>query len=121
MDVNVVDIIDRARDMMTVQRVFGEPIHENGVTVVPAASVRGGGGGGGGHNPSANEDGGGGGFGVIARPVGVYVIRGDSVEFRPAVDTTRLITAGAAVASIALLTLRTAIKKRAKRARSKAT
>ena len=111
MNVDVTEIIGKARDAMTVQRVFGEPIHQNGLTLVPAAAVRGGGGGGGGVNPQGGEEGGGVGFGLMARPVGAYVIRGDQVEWRPAVDTTRLITAGAAVAGLALLTLRTAIKK----------
>ncbi|MGH2795797.1 MAG: hypothetical protein ACRDKG_16010 [Actinomycetota bacterium] len=48
----------------------------------------------------------------MARPVGAYVIRGDQVTWQPAVDVTRLVTAGAAVAGLALLTIRTAIKKR---------
>jgi uncharacterized spore protein YtfJ len=116
MAVNVTDILERARDVMSVQRVFGEPINQNGVTIVPVASVRGGGGGGGGPNPhGGGGEGGGGGFGLTARPVGAYVIRGDQVEWRPALDVTRLATAGAAVAGLAVLTLRTAIKKRAKR------
>ncbi|RZV47653.1 MAG: sporulation protein, partial [Acidimicrobiia bacterium] len=40
------EILGEARDTLTVRRVFGEPIVQNGVTVVPAAAVRGGGGGG---------------------------------------------------------------------------
>ena len=116
MSINVNDILERARDVMNVQRVFGEPIHENGLTLVPVASVRGGGGGGGGSNPQGGEEGGGVGFGVTARPVGAYVIRGDQVEWQPALDTTRLVTAGAVVGSLAILTLRTAIK-RSRRAR----
>jgi uncharacterized spore protein YtfJ len=112
MAVDVTDILERARDVMTVQRVFGEPIHANGLTFVPVAAVRGGGGGGGGPHPQSGKEGGGAGFGVTARPVGAYVIRGDQVEWQPALDTTRLITAGAAVAGLALLTVRSAIKKR---------
>ena len=115
MSVNVNEIIERARDVMNVGRVFGEPIHQNGVTVVPVAAVRGGGGGGGGPNPQNGLEGGGGGFGVIARPVGAFVIRGDQVEWQPAVDVSRIIGAGAVVASLAILTLRTAIRKRARR------
>jgi uncharacterized spore protein YtfJ len=114
MTVNVTDIIDRARTAISAQLVFGEPIQQNGVIVVPAAAVRGGGGGGGGPDQRGGE-GGGGGFGLIARPVGAFVIRGDQVEWRPAVDTTRLISGAAVVASLAILTLRTAIRKRARR------
>ena len=117
MNVDVTDIVGKARDAMTVQRVFGEPIHENGLTLVPAAAGRGGGGGGGGLNPQGGEEGGGAGFGGMARPVGAYVIRGDRVEWVPALDATRLVTAGAAVAGLALLTLRTAIKRSRRRAK----
>ena len=112
MPIVVTDIIERARDVMTVKRVFGEPIQSNGLMLVPVAAVRGGGGGGGGPAPDGSGEAGGGGFGVLARPVGAYVIRGDQVEWRPALDTTRLISAAAAVAGLAILTLRTAIKKR---------
>jgi uncharacterized spore protein YtfJ len=115
MNVDVSDILGKARDAMSVQRVFGEPISSNGVTVVPVAAIRGGGGGGGGAPDENAPEGGGAGFGLTARPVGAYVIRGDQVEWRPALDTTRLITAGAAVAGLALLTVRTAIKKSRKR------
>ena len=118
MNVDVTDIIGKARDAMTVQRVFGEPIHSNGLTLVPAAAVRGGGGGGGGTDPHGKGgEGGGAGFGMMARPVGAYVIRGDQVEWQPALDTTRLVTAGAAVAGLALLTLRTALKRSRRRAK----
>jgi hypothetical protein len=65
--------IERARDVLTVRRVFGDPIERDGVTVIPAANVRGGGGGGGGEGP--NGQGSGGGFGVSATPAGAYVIR----------------------------------------------
>jgi uncharacterized spore protein YtfJ len=112
MSVNVTDIIGRARDAMSVHQVFGEPIHQNGLTFIPAAAIRGGGGGGGGPHPDGVGEGGGGGFGVTARPVGAYVIRGDQVEWQPALDVTRLVTAGAALAGLAILTVRTAIRKR---------
>jgi uncharacterized spore protein YtfJ len=118
MGIVVTDILERARDVMTVQRVFGEPIQSNGLMLVPVAAVRGGGGGGGGPGPNGSGEGGGGGFGIMARPVGAYVIRGDQVEWQPALDTTRLITAGAAVAGLAILTVRTAIKK-SRRARKR--
>ena len=118
MNLDLNDILGRARDAMTVGRVFGEPIHQNGLVLVPVAAVRGGGGGGGGPNPHGEGgEGGGAGFGLMARPVGAYVIRGDEVEWRPALDTTRLVTAGAAIVGLALLTLRTAIKKSRRRAR----
>ena len=44
---NIDEIIGGARDAITVRRVYGEPIEQEGVTLVPAAAVRSGGGGGG--------------------------------------------------------------------------
>lgn len=45
---NLRDLVTTARDSLTAGRVFGEPVERDGVTVVPAAVVRGGAGGGGG-------------------------------------------------------------------------
>lgn len=51
--------------------------------------------------------GGGGGYGVIVRPLGVYVIDGQGARFRPAVDVNRMIlgaqVAFGIVASVAFL------------------
>jgi uncharacterized spore protein YtfJ len=74
------------RDAVTVKRVYGEPVEREGATLVPAAAVRGGAGGGG-----DSEGNGGGGFGVVARPVGAYVIRNGQVSWRPAVDLNRVL------------------------------
>jgi uncharacterized spore protein YtfJ len=86
------------REAMTVSRVFGEPIDRSEVTIVPVASVRGVGVGGGDERTN-----GGGGFAIKARPVGAFVIRNDSVAWRPAVDLGRLVSALALVASAWLL------------------
>jgi uncharacterized spore protein YtfJ len=43
---DVQELLAQAKDAITVKRVYGEPIEKNGVTIVPAAAVRGGGGGG---------------------------------------------------------------------------
>jgi uncharacterized spore protein YtfJ len=63
------ELLQGARDAISVRRVYGEPVEAEGVTIVPAAIVVGGGGGGG-----DADDNGGGGFGLMARPVGVWVI-----------------------------------------------
>jgi uncharacterized spore protein YtfJ len=102
MDIN--ETISAARDSITVKRVYGEPYERNGVVVIPAASVQGGGGGG-----TAEEEGkvgGGGGFGLHARPVGAYVIRGDDVSWRPAIDVNRVILGGQVLGLVALLVVR---------------
>ena len=84
------ETIDAARDSMSARRVYGEAYERNGVAVIPAAAVQGGGGGGGGAMEGGEESEGGG-FGLIARPVGAYVIRGDQVSWQPAFDLNRLI------------------------------
>ena len=62
---NVVTRLDAIKDVMTVQRVFGEPAQVDGITVVPVAVVRGGAGagGGGGTMPDENQQGEGAGMG----------------------------------------------------------
>jgi uncharacterized spore protein YtfJ len=85
------ETIAKAQDAVTVRRVYGDPYERNGVTVIPAAQVAGGGGAGGGEDPNGGGSGGGGGFGIGARPVGAYVIRGDEVQWQPAVDVSRLL------------------------------
>jgi uncharacterized spore protein YtfJ len=81
--------ITTARDAITVKRVYGEPYERNGLAVIPAAAVLGGGGGGGSEQGEHSD--GGGGFGVQARPVGAYVIRGEQVSWQPAFDLNRVI------------------------------
>ena len=107
--------LEQARDVMTVRRVFGEPIERDGVTVIPAANIRGGGGGGFGEGPDAQGRGGGGGFGVSASPAGVYIVRDGRVSWRPALDLNRTILMGQFVGIVLLLTVRSIVKAMAKR------
>jgi len=97
--VNPEELLQGAKDAITVRRVFGEPIEHEGVVVVPVAKVAGGGGGGG-----DSENNGGGGFGLGARPVGVYVIKDGQVSWRPAIDPIRV--AVVAVLALAFLSRR---------------
>lgn len=107
---NVDEMLTGARDAITVKRVYGDPIEKNGVTLIPAAKLSGGAGGGG-----DSENNGGGGFGLRARPVGAYVIRGEEVTWEPAIDVTRMATLGIAAGIVALLVLRSIVKALAKR------
>jgi uncharacterized spore protein YtfJ len=91
-------LLQGAQDAMAAKRVYAEPVEREGVTVIPAASVGGGGGGGG-----DNENNGGGGFGIRARPVGAYVITGEKVEWKPAIDVQRLMAGWQVVAGLAVL------------------
>lgn len=87
------------RDVLTVKRVFGEAFERDGVTVIPAARVVGGGGGGAGESPDGTGQGMGTGFGMIARPAGAYVIKGDQVSWQPAVDVNRIVAGALALAA----------------------
>jgi uncharacterized spore protein YtfJ len=110
----VQELITQARDAMSVRRVFGEPYEKNGVTVIPAARIQGGAGGGGGEGPDGQGRGSGSGFGLAARPVGAFLIRGDKVTWRAAVDLNRIVLGAQVVAIIALLTIRATVKARAR-------
>ena len=106
------EILSEARDVLTVRRVYGEPITENGVTIVPAAAVRGGGGGGEGDPGEDTPGGSGGGFGMSARPVGVYQLKDDEAVWVPAADTTKVILVAEVMAIVALLVVRSIVKSR---------
>ena len=101
---NAQEVMNQVSDAIRVSRVFGEPYQKNGVTIIPVAAVRGGWGGGGGQGEN-QETGWGGGGGLTARPVGAFVIKGDEVTWRPAVDVDRMILVGQLVGAIALVTL----------------
>jgi uncharacterized spore protein YtfJ len=107
---DVQEVLSQVRDAVTVKRVYGEPYERNGVVVIPAARVGGGGGGGGGEGEGDQPDKGKGsgfglGFGLGAAPVGAYVIRGDEVEWKPAIDVTSVILRLQGVLILVLLSL----------------
>jgi uncharacterized spore protein YtfJ len=106
-------LLNRVGESLSVGRVFGEPIERNGILVIPVAFVAGGGGGGEGQiapptnqasdreSQKAESDtdesagisppiGSGGGLGGVIVPMGVYVIRGDTVQWKPAVQPLAL-------------------------------
>jgi uncharacterized spore protein YtfJ len=106
---NIDELLAGAREAITVRRVFGDPLERDGVTIVPAALVRGGGGGGG------DKDGnGGGGFGVSAAPAGVYVVEDGHVEWKPAVNVNRIVLGSQLVAGLALLTAWSLLRRRSR-------
>ena len=98
---NVDELLAGAQDAITVKRVYGDPIEQDGVTVIPAAKVGGGGGGGG-----DDAQNGGAGFGLGARPVGAYVIRGQEVTWVPAVDVSRIVLCSLAAMLLGAVILR---------------
>jgi uncharacterized spore protein YtfJ len=109
----VMDVVSDAKSAMRASEVFGTPYEKNGVTIIPAAKIAGGAGGGG---SESDPQAGGGGFGVSARPVGAFVIKGGGeVTWQPALDLNRVILMGQVVAIVALLTARAIVKAVAKR------
>jgi len=106
-------ILSQARDAMTVNRVFGQPIEKNGLTIVPVARVMGGGGGGAGRSTGeSGATGGGAGYGLVAEPAGVYVIKGDDVSWQPAINVNRVILGGQIVAVVLILAIRAIVRAR---------
>ena len=102
--------IEKMVDRLGVDAVFGEPIREGGVTVVPVADVRFAFGYGHGSGrgpieaaeaePTANEgSGGGSGAGGRASARGYIRISPDDVGFEPVLDVTRLALGGIAFAA----------------------
>lgn len=112
MTTTVERLIEEARDAISVERVFGVPIERDGMTLIPAAAVRGGSGGGGSEASEDAPSGSGVGFGLAARPVGAYRIEDGSVEWIPAADTTRVIVLAEVAAIVALLVVRSVLRGR---------
>jgi uncharacterized spore protein YtfJ len=101
-------------------RVFGTPITQDGVTMLPVARITGGGGGGGGGGPTpgqngARQEGSGGGFGTTARGIGVFVLKNGEVSWRPAIDVNRVILGGQIVAVVALLVARSVLRRQVRK------
>ena len=117
-----------AGDVLSVRRAFGEPIQHGDVMLVPVAKVMGGTGSGygtgemgdgqaGAERPTGSGSGGGGGFGVRVKPLGVYVVEGTTVNWRPALDLNRIILGGQLVGAVAVLTIAHALRSHRRRRR----
>ena len=111
------ELIAGARDVVSVKRVYGDPYEKNGLTVIPAATVRGGGGGGMGDHEGV-DSGGGGGFGLMARPSGAWIVQDGRATWKPAVDVNRIILGGQTIALAAILVTGRILLARTRRRRS---
>lgn len=111
----VLETVRGVVESASAEKVFGHPITQDGVTLVPVAKVSGGGGGGSGTGPGreGQETGGtGGGVGLAAKPLGVFVVKEGRVSWRPAIDINKVIIGGQIVIVAALLVIRALIKAR---------
>lgn len=109
------ELMNTARDAITVKRVFSEPYEKDGVTFIAAASI-GGGGGGGAQHAEHGQEGEGGGFGMTGRPAGAYIIKDGNVTWRPAVDVNRLLPTIASVLIVFMVTRVRVARMKARRA-----
>lgn len=110
---DVVGMVAGTRRTLAAKRVFGDPVMQDGTTVLPVARVSAGGGAGTGGPGPHGERPGGGGYGLNVVPAGVFVIRdGGRVSWRPALDVNRVILGGQIVAVVGLLVLRSWLKRR---------
>jgi uncharacterized spore protein YtfJ len=114
-EVDALDLLAKIRESMTVHTAIGDPIKSGDITILPVARVTGGGGGGGGGRAGGESDtssdaaeqvGGGAGFGMMSKPVGVFVIKNGEVTWRPALDVNKIILGGQLVLLVGLLVLR---------------
>jgi uncharacterized spore protein YtfJ len=110
--VKIDDLLARATGSFTARIVYAEPVEKDGVTVIAAARIAGGGGGGSGVD-QRGQQGEGGGLGLVARPVGAFIIKDGTLRWEPAVDVNRMITTVGAVAVAALLVVGRSIRRRA--------
>ncbi len=103
---HIQELLDKARNSVSASQVFGEPYEKDGVTIIPVARVVGGGGGG-----YGGDDGGSGtGYGLIADPVGAYVISGEKVRWEPAVNVNKIVNGGLIVGAVSVITAPRIIK-----------
>jgi len=119
-DARVLDTLREVVDYVTVGRVFGTPIAQGEMIVLPVAKIGGGAGGGSGTGPAAegqDNGGAGGGVGISAKPLGVFVLKNGKVGWRPAIDMNKVIVGGQIVAVTALLVARALINARAAKTR----
>lgn len=95
---NAQELLDNASRGVSASQVFGDPYEKDGVTVIPVARVVGGGGGG-----YARDEGSGSGYGLLADPVGAYVITEGQVKWEPAVNVNKIVTGAFVVAALSIL------------------
>lgn len=111
-EMDVQELLSKVTDNLTVGRVFGEPIRQGDILIVPVARIRGGAGAGGGTGATSGESGSGGGGGFDAQPAGVFVVKEGSVSWQPAVDVTRIVVGGQLVGIVVALVIRSILRRR---------
>ena len=115
---NAIEPIEQLFEKLKADAVFGEPIKEGDVTLIPVADVGLGFGFGSGQSPADEEDGDeadprpgtGGGGGGKATPRGYIKITPDGVAFESTLDENRVAMAGIAMTAWAVFWITAAIR-----------
>jgi uncharacterized spore protein YtfJ len=102
---NPQDVLTEAQDALNTKRVFGEPMHSDGTTIIPVATVGGGGGGGTKANDQAGV-----GFGLGAKPAGVFVVKNGDATWKPAINVNLIVLGGQLLALTGLIMLPFVVK-----------
>lgn len=106
-------VLETVRNAVSASQVFTEPVERDGATIIGVARVYGGGGG-----ESAADGATAGGLGLLAGPVGAYVVSDGKVRFVPALDANRLVLVGGALLIFVLLMVARARRRRHRRAKA---
>jgi uncharacterized spore protein YtfJ len=109
------NLLTQIQGSARVTTAVGEPVQVGDRVIIPVAEVAYGGGGGGGTTTESTAEenrGSGGGGGVRIRPLGCWSIGPDGERWIPALDVTRLLMVGGAVAIAVLWLLRGLARRR---------
>ncbi|MBI4785515.1 MAG: hypothetical protein HY782_00490 [Chloroflexi bacterium] len=114
--------LDKFLDAAKVQAVYGEPIKNGDIVIIPSAEILGvlgfGLGAGGGRDDKQNIGSGGGGGGggrVFSRPVAAIVVTPNEVRIEPIVDVTKIALAGLTAGGFMLAMIARMSKRRRQR------
>ncbi len=113
---SIKEIISEIEKSGDVKAVFGNPIKEGDIIIIPVASVCLAGGGGGGDADEAKSKGFGLGYKKMARPVGYIKIENGQVGFEPITDWLKLFYLAAAIFGLgSLVAMKLAFKLKRKK------
>jgi uncharacterized spore protein YtfJ len=99
-------LAERVGARFAASTVFGEPVRDGGITVIPVATVRFGLGAGAGSDPAKGQDGEGGGAGGSSAPAGYIELKDGRSRFVPVVHPARMVGLVGATILAGLLILR---------------
>ncbi len=109
---NTPELLAQLAEQLGKHQVVTEPYEHDGVVVIPVVHVRAGGGLGGRGRQGRQADDANGGMGIVARPVGAWIVKDGDAVWQPAIDVNRIVLGGQAIALAALVTVYWLIRRR---------